>query len=120
MVVAALLVPAASAQPQVPAFQHVVVIVFENKEYGAVLGSRDAPTFNRMAQRYATLTQYYGVAHPSLPNYLALVSGSTHRIVDDCTSCVVDGSNLADELETAHKTWKLYAEDLPRVGYTGA
>jgi hypothetical protein len=61
-----------------PSLEHIVVIVFENKEYGAVLGSAQAPTFNRMAQRYGTLTHYYGVTHPSLPNYLALLSGSTH------------------------------------------
>ncbi len=115
----ALVVPAASAQPAVPAFQHVVVIVFENKEYASVLGNSQAPTFNRMARRYATLTRYYGVAHPSLPNYLALVSGSTHEIASDCTSCTVSGSNLADTLERAGKTWRLYAEGLPQPGFTG-
>jgi phospholipase C len=115
--VAALVVPAASAQPQAPSLQHIVVIVFENKEYGAVLANAQAPTFNRMARRYATLTHYYGVTHPSLPNYLALVSGSTHGITSDCTSCEISGPTLADPLEQAGKTWKLYAEGLPAPGY---
>ncbi len=114
---AALVVPAASAQTQAPSLQHIVVIVFENKEYGAVLGNAQAPTFNRMARRYATLTHYYGVTHPSLPNYLALVSGSTHGITSDCTSCEVSGPTLADRLEQAGKTWKLYAEGLPAPGF---
>src|SRR5712691_4168284 len=110
----------AAAAPPVPRFEHVVVIVFENKEASSVLGSSDAPTFNRMAQRYATLTRYYGVTHPSLPNYLALVSGSTQGITSDCTSCRASGASLADTISSAGRTWKLYAEGLPRPGFTGA
>jgi phosphatidylinositol-3-phosphatase len=116
---AAVLVPAGAAARPVPAFTHVVVIVFENKEEQSVIGTSDAPTFTALSRRYAQLTQYYGVAHPSLPNYLALVSGSTHGITDDCTTCVVSARNLADSLDAAGKTWKLYAEALPRPGYTG-
>src|SRR6266550_8474159 len=82
----------------VPRVKHVVVIVFENKEYGDVIGSPEAPTFNRLARRGALLTHYCGVSHPSLPNYLALISGSTHGIQDDCTDCSVSGRNLADTL----------------------
>ena len=110
---------AAAKRSVVPRFDHVIVIVLENKDRTAVIGSPSAPFFNRMASRYATLTRYGGVAHPSLPNYLALVSGSTHGIRSDCTSCTVSGRNLADTLERAHLTWRGYAEDLPRVGFTG-
>jgi phosphatidylinositol-3-phosphatase len=117
---ALLLAGAAHARNGVPAFRHVVVIVFENKESSSILGSLAAPTFNAMAARYASLTRYYGVTHPSLPNYLALVGGSTFGIDSDCTSCVVDARNLADTLEAGQKTWKLYAEGLPRRGFTGA
>ncbi len=102
-----------------PAFERVVVIVFENKAPAAVLGNRDAPTFNSLASRNAVLSRYSSITHPSLPNYLALVSGSTHGIRSDCTSCLVSGPSLADTLERAHKTWKTYAEGLPRAGYTG-
>jgi phosphatidylinositol-3-phosphatase len=115
-----LLAGAAQARDGVPRFRHVVVIVFENKESSSVLGSPAAPTFNAMAARYATLTSYYGVTHPSLPNYLALVGGSTFGIDTDCTTCVVEARNLADTLQATHKTWKLYAEGLPRPGFTGA
>lgn len=104
----------------VPHFRHVVLIVFENHEVDDVLGSSDAPTFNRLASRYATISQYTAVAHPSLPNYLALVSGSTQGIDSDCTDCVVDGRSLADTLAASRKTWKTYAEGLPRTGFTGA
>jgi hypothetical protein len=107
-------------EQRIPHFSHVVIVVFENKEFGEVIGSSQAPTFRRLAKRGAFLTNYCGVAHPSLPNYLALVSGSTHGIDTDCTACAVAGRNLADTLERAGLTWKTYAEGLPRRGFTGA
>ena len=112
--------PAARAVEAVPDFQHVIVIVFENKEEGQVIGRSAAPTFTAMARRYAMVTRYYAVTHPSLPNYIAMISGSTHGIRRDCTGCVVDGTNLADMLEEAGRSWKAYAEGLPRPGFTGA
>jgi hypothetical protein len=111
---------ALAARPKVPRFEHVIVVVFENKERNAVLGSSAAPTFDALARRYAQLSNYYGVSHPSLPNYLALVSGSTQGIHDDCTECVVNAVSLADTLAKAHRTWKTYAEGLPSSGFTGA
>jgi phosphatidylinositol-3-phosphatase len=108
-----------SAPPQVPAFNHVVVVVLENKSRAQVLGNPAAPAFNAFARRGAVLRAYRGVTHPSLPNYLALVSGSTHGISSDCTSCTVGGRSLADTLEARKLTWKAYAEGLPRVGWTG-
>jgi hypothetical protein len=112
--------PAAGARPGVPRFKHVLVVVLENKERGEIVGSSAAPTFAALARRYASMTAYDAVAHPSLPNYLALVSGSTQGITSDCTSCIVDAPNLADELEHAGLTWKTYAEGLPMAGFTGA
>ena len=105
--------------PPVPHLGRVVVVIFENKGRDRVLGSADAPTFAKLARRGATLTNYRAVAHPSLPNYLALVSGSTQGITDDCTSCVVTGRSLADTLAAAGRTWKTYAEGLPQAGFTG-
>jgi len=119
ILVAVVAIGGAQARVAVPSFDHAIVIVFENKEENQVIGSRDAPTFNAMAKRYALVTRYYGVTHPSLPNYLALVSGSTQRITTDCTDCVVSARNLADTLAAAGKTWKLYAEGLPATGFTG-
>jgi hypothetical protein len=113
--------PAAGAStPAVPSFDHVLVVVLENKAQREVLGNRAAPYFNALAARSAVLTRYGGVAHPSLPNYIALVSGSTHGIRSDCTACLVSARNLADTLEDADLTWKAYAEGLPRPGFTGA
>jgi phosphatidylinositol-3-phosphatase len=103
----------------VPDFTHVVVVVFENHEASQVAGAA-APTFTALGRRYARLTRYDAVAHPSLPNYLALVSGSTQGITSDCTDCIVNARSLADTLAAAGKTWKTYAEDLPAPGFTGA
>jgi hypothetical protein len=120
ILVALLAFGGAQARVAVPSFDHAIVIVFENKEWNQIVGSRDAPTFNAMAKRYALVTRYYGVTHPSLPNYLALISGSTQQITTDCTDCIVHARNLADTLAGAGKTWKLYAESLPTAGFTGA
>jgi phosphatidylinositol-3-phosphatase len=111
---------AATAAVPVPVFDHVVMIVFENKEATSIIGNRAAPTFNTYARRYAKLTRYYGVTHPSLPNYLALVSGSTQGITTDCTDCAVDAQSLADTIEASGRTWKTYAEGLPGPGFLGA
>jgi hypothetical protein len=110
---------AGSEHARPPSFSHVVVIVFENKEVTEVAGNADAPTFNGLARRGARLEPYTAVTHPSLPNYLALVSGSTHGISDNCSDCVVDAASLADTLHAARRTWKAYAEDLPAPGFTG-
>src|SRR4051794_24900181 len=109
--------PARAAAP----FDRAVVVVFENKSTGEVLGSpASAPTFHSLARRYALLPDYAALAHPSLPNYLALISGSTQGIDKDCTDCVVNARNLADTLEARGRTWKTYAEDLPSPGSTEA
>ena len=110
----------AQTREVIPSFDRVVVVVFENKEFDRVIGSPDAPTFRSLARRYALMTNYRAVAHPSLPNYLAMVSGSSQGIASDCTSCQVSAPNLADALERAGMTWKTYAEGLPRAGFTGA
>jgi len=120
VLVAACCSGAAAARRPVPRFAHVLVVVLENKDQSNVLGDSAAPNFNAFARRYAVLSNYGGVAHPSLPNYLALISGSTQGITSDCTGCVVNGQNLADTLERRHKTWKAYAEGLPSPGFTGS
>jgi hypothetical protein len=89
------------------------VIVFENHERDAVLGSRSAPTLERLAATYAQATAYDAVAHPSLPNYLALVSGSTHGITSDCTSCTQSGPTIGTQLSDRNRPWAAYAEGYP-------
>ena len=103
----------ASSAPQVPRVAHVVLVVFENHERGSVLGHGDAPTFERLAASYAQATDYHAVTHPSLPNYLALVSGSTHGVTSDCTDCMQQGPTIGSELTSARRAWGAYAEGFP-------
>jgi phosphatidylinositol-3-phosphatase len=110
---------AGGATPRVPDFDHVVVVVFENKETGKVLGNPDAPTFSLYARGYARMTQYFGVTHPSLPNYLALLSGSTFGYATNCVDCPIDARTVADTIDSSGRTWKAYAEGLPRPGFLG-
>jgi hypothetical protein len=104
---------------RVPALEHAVLVVFENHSYSEVIGNPEAPRINRLAARYSLATRYYAARHPSLPNYLALVSGSTQGIEDDCDDCRIDAQSMADTVENAGLTWKAYAESIPSTGYTG-
>ncbi|TME44620.1 MAG: hypothetical protein E6I60_16545, partial [Chloroflexi bacterium] len=64
-------------------------------------------------------TQYYGISHPSLPNYLAMTAGSTFGITSDCTTCWVNAGNLADQIEASGRTWKAYMEGMPSACFVG-
>ncbi len=103
-----------------PKRSHVVIVVMENAEYGEVIGSAAAPYVTSLARRYGLATSSYAVAHPSLPNYLALTGGSTFGIESDCTSCGVSARNIVDQLEAAGISWKAYLEDLPHPCFLGA
>jgi len=61
----------------------VLVIVMENHDYSQVIGSASAPYENQLANECGLATNYTAVAHPSLPNYIAMTSGSTQGITDD-------------------------------------
>jgi hypothetical protein len=100
-------------QAGVPRLAHAVVIVFENHERNDILTSGHAPTFSRLAALYAQATNYHAVSHPSLPNYLALVSGSTHGVTNDCTDCPQSGPTIGSELSASHRSWGAYAEGYP-------
>jgi hypothetical protein len=97
----------------VPRLAHVVVVVFENKERQSVLGSGAAPTFDRLASTYAQATNDRAVSHPSLPNYLALVSGSTHGVTNDCVDCPQSGPTIGSLLTRRKLSWGSYAEGYP-------
>lgn len=113
--------PAVAADPAapVPAFKHIFVIVLENHTYDQVIGNRAAPYLNTLAKQYGLATQYYGVAHPSLPNYLALTGGDTFGITKDCIDCFVDQPNLADQIEAHGRSWKAYMESMPSPCFVG-
>jgi hypothetical protein len=64
---------------------HIFYIMMENHATDEIVGNvADAPYLNELASKYGLATNYYGVTHPSLPNYLAAISGSYQGIFDDC------------------------------------
>jgi hypothetical protein len=64
-------------------FDHVIWILMENKSFAQVNGSPNTPYINKLGGLCGEATHYSAVAHPSLPNYVALTSGSTQGITDD-------------------------------------
>jgi phospholipase C len=89
----------------------------ENEEYGDVIGNTAAPYQNSLASSYALAEDYFAVAHPSLPNYLALVAGSTFGITTDClpAECSQPSgvTTLATLFDSHSLSWKEYAESMP-------
>jgi hypothetical protein len=55
----------------------------ENRSYGEIIGSSHAPYINGLARGCGSAANFYAEGHPSLPNYLAMTSGSTHGVSDD-------------------------------------
>jgi phosphatidylinositol-3-phosphatase len=90
----------------------VALLVLENRSYDEVIGSPDAPYLNSLARRYALATRYYAIGHPSLPNYIALIGGSTFEIRSDCGGCDTEAQSLVGQLDRAGLSWKAYFEDL--------
>jgi hypothetical protein len=97
-----------------------MLLLLENHSYSDVIGSSSAPSLNALAQHYGLATRSYGCCHPSLPNYLDLVAGTSFGITDDCTNCSVDGSTIADQMVQAGHDWRAYMEAMPTPCYMGA
>jgi hypothetical protein len=109
--------PAANAQAgSVPSPAHTVVVMMENHAYSEVIGNPAAPFLNQLAREGAVFTHSYAITHPSEPNYLALLSGSTHGVTSDACPVEFTAPNLAADLIAARKTFAGYAEDLPATG----
>jgi phosphatidylinositol-3-phosphatase len=86
-------------------WSHVVWIWFENQDYAhAVSGT----AIRHLASRCGVATRYYALTHPSLPNYVAAVSGATHGITKDC-ACTLRVPSLMQQAAS----WRLYAEAMP-------
>src|SRR6266571_4037036 len=103
----------------IPPLDHVFVIVMENHSYGEIINSSAAPYINSLLPSGALATGYFGVSHPSLPNYLALTGASTFNVTTDCTTCWQSAANLADSLESAGRSWKAYDESMPSACFVG-
>lgn len=111
--------PAPFARATTPA--PVIVIVMENHERSSITGSADADYLNAFRAAGRDFTHYYGVTHPSLPNYLALASGSTQGKSgsDSITAGEIGGANLFGQLSGASVPWKVFMESMPSACYGG-
>jgi hypothetical protein len=117
----------------IPRFSHVFVIVMENtsfKTFDSASNKQYTPFLHSLMTSAAYGTDYHGITHPSLPNYVAMMAGDTFGIGCDCSptgttgcngaicnavlhacACPQQAANLADQLEPNH-TWRAYAEDM--------
>ena len=107
--------PASSGGGQ---FNHVFIVVEENTDYANVIGNSLMPYLNGLAQQYGLATQYYANTHPSIGNYFMMTVGNIITN-DDAYTSTVSQDNVVRKLVAAGKTWKVYAEDLPSVGFVG-
>lgn len=128
------LAPAAAG---VPRYAHIFIVIEENRTADQIIGNRNAPRLNRLARQYGWASNYFAVAHPSEPNYVALLGGDTFGIADDdaywcrrglsrpgCPHAfsaayadhTVTGPGLADQLAKRGVSWRGYFQSLPRPG----
>ncbi len=93
-------------------YRHVVWVVMENRSFDQIIGSSAAPYINNLAHKCGLATRFYAEAHPSLPNYIAMTSGSTHGITDDAppASHRLGSRSLFGQMK---KNWRSLEQSMP-------
>jgi hypothetical protein len=113
--------PKSNAVSTSATINHVIIIVLENTPYSKVYGSSNAPYMTSIADKYSLLTNYYAIAHPSLPNYITMIAGSTFGITDDgqpsSHTSIAGNAEIVSLLETKGVSWKTYQESMPSACY---
>jgi Phosphoesterase family len=91
------------------AFDHILIIMFENQYRGYVLGN---PYMRRLARRGVQLGNYFGVMHPSQTNYIALTAGELCNVTSDERPALLPQRTIVDLIEEApgRLRWKAYME----------
>jgi phospholipase C len=129
---------AAAAAAPVPLYDHVVVIIAENKGFNQLMDHPEwTPELHRLAKDYGLATQFFGEVHSSEGNYIAMLGGDTFGIHDDdaffCKPGLknqfceksdrpdyvdhnITARSLMDQMTEKGLTWKAYMEDLPGPG----
>jgi acid phosphatase len=106
-------------------YDHIVIVIEENKDFEQILGSRlDAPYLRQLAAEGAVIDRMYGEEHFSQGNYFWLFSGSNHNVgfSDQVPSAAnhpeypFTASNLGQQLIANGRSFKGYSEDLPAIG----
>ena len=110
-----------SGSPDAPtstAQRTIFTIVLENHDYAEIVGSTNAPYINSLIAMGALATNYKDTAHPSLPNYLHMISGDNQYpgFVDigpnQFPYFPADKDNLGTQLEAAGIAWRSYQESM--------
>lgn len=103
-----------------PEIDHVFVFVFENKGLREIVGSPDAPFINRLSARHVLFTDYHAMAHPSLPNYVALISGRTGTTYSDDPKLRYSFPTVVEAMVRAGVSVRGYFQAMPSPGFLGA
>jgi acid phosphatase len=100
--------------PPTPTITKVLVFMVENHSLDQMTSSM--PFVHGLAQQYAYATNYTAIRHPSLPNYLAIVGGSTFGVTDDKPPSAhrIRGASVFSQARRAGRTVKVYADSAPR------
>ena len=93
--------------------RHVFVIVMENHSFDEAMSAHFTAS---LAGFYGVAENYHAIAHPSLPNYLALSSGQTWGVHDDSYHLLPAGADLGSQLTKAGVSWRAYMEGLTSQG----
>lgn len=111
-----------AASTALPRFDHIVIVVEENKDYAQVIGPNTPDSYiNSLAAQGMLFTNSHALTHPSQPNYLGLFSGSNQGVTgDSCDpSTVFPQPDLGGQLISAGLSFAGYSENMPSAGYTG-
>jgi len=104
--------------PQMPASQHVVMVMEENQSYSTVVGKTAVwPNLNALMKKGAQPTNYYADTHGSIGNYFMLTTGQLLTNNDSSTT-VWNVDNIARRMLSAKVSFKVYAEGI-KLGYLG-
>lgn len=113
-------VPVATAPAARP---HILLVIEENVGYQATLGEcgngSPDPYLCSLAAEYVSVTGWYAIEHPSLPNYLDLVSGSDQGCSGDGCAGPYTAPDLGGQMTAAGIPWVAYMESMPSACYTG-
>src|SRR5712691_172828 len=88
--------------------RHVFLIVMENHSAQEALTGEFTAS---LAAKYGVASNYHAISHPSVPNYLALTSGSTWGLSDDSYHSLPK-QDLGTQLTFGGVTWRAYMEGL--------
>jgi hypothetical protein len=100
-------------------FQHIYVIMMENTGSPQVLGNPNLPYINHLIRTYGYDDNYFVVTHESLANYVAFITGNNWGTNSDNPTQQFVHTNLVDQLEAHHLSWKGYMESMPAAGFKG-